>query len=121
MGLNCEVSFDACKKTHAKAGAPGAPSAAVADKVEDAMVLFADATVDDETFTGMRWATKLTIDEDVLNLIHSLRNEASIVRRKRVCRELLELWCSAIAERQGTWFEKFWGLKGKANRGVSIG
>ena len=57
MGLNCEVSFDACKKTHAKAGAPGAPSAAVADKVEDARVLFDEVTVDEETFAGMRWET----------------------------------------------------------------
>ena len=38
-------------------------------------------------------------------------NEASIVTRKRVSKELLELWCGAIAERQGSVFEKFWGLR----------
>ena len=38
-------------------------------------------------------------------------NEASIVTRKRVSKELLELWCGAIAERQGSAFEKFWGLR----------
>ena len=48
-------------------------------------------------------------------------HEASLVSRKRVSRELLELWCSAIADRQGCAFEKFWGLKGKASRGFSRG
>ena len=60
------------KSSQLSLAAPDAPSAAVADKVEDAMVLVADATVDDETFAAMRWATKLTIDDHVLNLIHSL-------------------------------------------------
>ena len=39
-------------------------------------------------------------------------NEASIVQRKRVSKELLELWCGAIADKQGSVFEKFWGLRG---------
>ena len=38
-------------------------------------------------------------------------NEATIVKRKRVSKELLELWCGAIADRQGSVFEKFWGLR----------
>ena len=42
--------------------------------------------------------------------------EASIVQRKRVSRELLELWCGAIAERQGSVFEKFWNLRGAAKK-----
>ena len=56
--------------------APEAPSTAVADKgdkaVEDAMVLVDAATVDEETIAAMRWASKLTEDANVLNLIHSL-------------------------------------------------
>ena len=38
-------------------------------------------------------------------------NEASIVKRKQVSKELLELWCGAVAQRQGTSFEKLWGLR----------
>ena len=67
--------------------APEAPSAAVADKNEDAIVLVAEATVDEETFAAMRWASKLTIDDHVLNLIHSLPkaviDEQVVAYRKR--------------------------------------
>ena len=38
-------------------------------------------------------------------------NEASIVKRKQVSKELMELWCCALVERQGTEFEKKWGLR----------
>ena len=38
-------------------------------------------------------------------------SEASIVKRKQVSKELMELWCCALVERQGTEFEKKWGLR----------
>ena len=38
-------------------------------------------------------------------------NEASRVKKKQVSKELMELWCGAIAQRQGMVFEKNWGLR----------
>ena len=38
-------------------------------------------------------------------------SEASIVKRKQVSKELMELWCCALVERQGTEFERKWGLR----------
>ena len=38
-------------------------------------------------------------------------SEASIVKRKQVSKELMELWCCALVQRQGTEFKKKWGLR----------
>ena len=75
MVVTQELEFEKVEKSKqcTSSAPPKAPSA-VAEKValDDAVVVVDDASIDDEAIAALRWASNLTEDANVINLIHSL-------------------------------------------------
>ena len=79
------------------AAAPTAPAPAVA---EGAIVAVEHATLDEETFAAMRWASKLSDDSSVLRLIRSLPKEI-VEEQLSLYRRRDETAVAAKAEEKG--------------------